>query len=86
MPAENREPIRQGLQGFRNTDIKRSSELRPILKSCEGVGCPVHGLRPGDNRGVCSMCGVLVCTDDDGLARPHDREDVLAMVERGDFG
>ena len=55
----------------------------PIVIPCEGSCCPTH--HHGQALGVCSMCGVLVLTDDDGTAWRHDRQDVLAMLHRGDF-
>lgn len=31
------------------------------------------------------MCGEVVSLGDDGMAVEHQRQDVLAMIERGDF-
>jgi hypothetical protein len=56
----------------------------PIIVRCEGSGCPTH--QHGHALGLCSMCGHLVVTEDDGRAYGHDRQDVLAMLRRGDFG
>lgn len=50
---------------------------------CEGSNCPTHF--PGMNGGICAMCGVTVTCRDDGTAWPHDRNDIIAMLERGDF-
>ena len=59
-------------------------ELRiPIRVECEGSECPTH--YPAMNGGICSMCGVIVTCRDDGTALPHKRNDVLAMLARGDF-
>lgn len=54
----------------------------PIWIDCEGSGCRAHFA--GDGVGICSMCGALV--DVDGRnATPHERQDILAMLKRGDF-
>lgn len=59
------------------------------LLPCEGSYTQVHFLhRYADGRasyGLCSMCGVEVDAFDDGNAVRHDRVDVLAMIEQGDF-
>jgi hypothetical protein len=54
----------------------------PILIECEGSGCPAHCVRFG--YGLCSMCGHPVAVDDRG-AIGHDRQDIIAMLNRGDF-
>lgn len=50
----------------------------PIIIPCEGSGWPTHAL------GTCSMCGQLVEAADDGRAARHVRQDVLAMLDRGE--
>jgi hypothetical protein len=67
------------------TDPALVSGSEPIMVPCEGGGCPTHpsGLA---GFGVCSMCGELVPTIASRTARPHERVDVLAMIDRGDFG
>jgi hypothetical protein len=59
--------------------------LAPIMIDCEGSGCPTHGSMSNlRGVGMCMMCGQwfnLV----DGVAEPHKRADVLAMIDRGDF-
>jgi hypothetical protein len=55
----------------------------PIVIPCEGSGHPTHN--HGHARGMCSMCGQLTVTEDDGRAYQHNRQDVLAMLRRGDF-
>jgi hypothetical protein len=32
------------------------------------------------------MCGATVLLDGDGRAHEHQRDDVLARIDRGDFG
>ena len=55
----------------------------PILIRCEGSGCPPCTDEGG--HGMCAMCGrwhVLV-----GVAMPeHERDDIIARLNRGDFG
>lgn len=55
----------------------------PIRVPCEGSGCPVH--HPYLNGGMCAMCGVTVTCSDEGIAFDHERNDILAMLDRGDF-
>lgn len=55
----------------------------PIIIPCEGSDWPTHN--HGHALGTCSMCGQLVVTEDDGRAYRHVRQDVLAMLDRGDF-
>lgn len=50
---------------------------------CEGSGCRCHGTHFG---WLCSMCGEIVPIDQDGVALPHDRLDILTMLDRGAFG
>jgi hypothetical protein len=60
-----------------------SDQREPIWIACEGSRCPLAGGR------VCAMCGAHVPSGDlDGkrVALPHQRRDILTMVERGDFG
>lgn len=55
----------------------------PLLVTCEGSN---HFARlVSQNGGTCAMCGQRVTCRDDGTAWPHDRNDILAMLERGDF-
>lgn len=73
--------------------------VEPIRIPCEGSGCPGHGvgLSPGALPGqgavsltTCAMCGRAVeaywRNDGRWVALPHQRDDVLAMLDRGDFG
>lgn len=55
----------------------------PIRIPCEGSDQQSH--LASMNGGVCPMCGVIVTVRDDGTTWPHERNDVLAMIERGDF-
>jgi hypothetical protein len=53
----------------------------PILVWCEGSGCPPAS----DWHRICSMCGIGKGVDLQGLVLPHERRDILAEIERGDF-
>ena len=70
----------------------------PIIIPCEGSGHPTHQLdgpmllrslrslgEGGDSLGMCKMCGMVFNVDSDGNAPQHTRQDILAMIERGDF-
>ena len=51
---------------------------------CEGSGYPVN-LR-NYCYGSCAMCGRwLAIVEPDGVAIRHERQDILAMIDRGDF-
>ena len=58
----------------------------PLLVPCEGSNCPGHELAAPLTTffAMCSMCGQVAPTTD-GRMDPHDRQDVLAMIDRGDF-
>jgi hypothetical protein len=57
----------------------------PILVACEGSRCVAHYPRGGT--GICPMCGERVALDDAEVGTlNHDRWDLLAMIERGDYG
>jgi hypothetical protein len=58
--------------------------IDPLLIHCEGSGCPTH--LQSQSAGMCSMCGRFVIADGDGNASDHQREDILAMLRRGDYG
>lgn len=56
----------------------------PIWVRCEGSGCPAN--LPLGGTGLCQMCNrVLVLLPGD-LIPEHSRDDILARLERGDFG
>lgn len=62
----------------------------PLYVRCEGSDHAVHRFTRGSTSGghfygTCAMCGSWVRSRANGIARPHDREDVMAMFERGDF-
>ena len=59
----------------------KASKPAPILIPCEGSLCP-----PAGALWICQMCGKTVPFDGRNLAVVHQRKDVLAMIERGDFG
>jgi hypothetical protein len=59
----------------------------PIWINCEGSGCDAA-------RGYCPMCGLgtpnvdplpIVSNGEFVLIADHQRQDILAMIERGDF-
>jgi hypothetical protein len=54
-------------------------EKEPIMIPCEGSYQPTHF----NLNGMCKMCGAQTGASP---APPHYREDILAMIERGDFG
>lgn len=56
----------------------------PILVRCEGSTHATHNVVGSSHLGMCRMCGELVVADE-GVARPHNRQDILAMIDRGDF-
>jgi hypothetical protein len=53
----------------------------PIRVRCEGSACPPAF--PGV--AICPMCGQVIALAD-GTLVAHDRDDLLAMLARGDFG
>jgi hypothetical protein len=54
----------------------------PIWIACEGSGCP--GIPAPWRGGLCAMCGAAVPSRE-GKILPHERQDILAMIDRGDF-
>lgn len=56
----------------------------PIWVRCEGSGCPTHHYAP--RAGMCQMCGRIVHASSTGVADNHQRDDIVARIERGDFG
>jgi len=55
----------------------------PIMIPCEGAGCP-----PATTVGIsgmCAMCGRWWVTESGAIPR-HQRDDLIARIERGDFG
>jgi hypothetical protein len=61
------------------------SRPEPIRIPCEGSGCPPNMVLT-KGVGLCSMCGRTHALDGDGKVIAHDRDDVIAMIQRGDFG
>ncbi len=59
------------------------TEREPIRIPCEGSGCPTATMQVN---AMCAMCGRVRMLDDDGRVVDHDRDDVLAMLKRGDYG
>lgn len=60
-------------------------ERTPILILCEGSYQRTHNIDCWN--GLCAMCGLVVpICGDAGEAVAHDREDILAEIDRGDFG
>lgn len=67
--------------------------VEPIRVDCVGAGCDpcrtrIDGFSYNFGRyvGMCAMCGQWLDITADGQVEPHQRDDVLAMIERGDFG
>ena len=59
------------------------SEL--LLIECEGSGLPKRGKSGlADFVGLCKMCGGHLLIED-GKIVPHNRDDIVAMITRGDF-
>jgi hypothetical protein len=55
----------------------------PILITCEGSGAtPTASV---ELAGMCSMCGGFAFVQPDGTMPPHQRQDLIAMIARGDF-
>ncbi len=61
------------------------SDRPPIMIQCEGSGSPTHALMCGTD-GICKMCGQVIGIDVGEVAVPHERPDLMAMIDRGDFG
>jgi hypothetical protein len=60
------------------------TESPPLLVHCEGSGCPPTIWLHGDLVGMCAMCGMPIAAEH-GRVDEHERQDILAMLERGDF-
>jgi hypothetical protein len=62
----------------------------PIMMDCVAGERPHYLSAPilvGAPSGIlCRACGQEVEVDEEGLTKPHRTEDVLAMLERGDYG
>lgn len=55
---------------------------------CEGSDQTGHAAFDGTygpNYAMCAMCGRLREQNPDGTMAAHDRMDILAMIDRGDF-
>lgn len=58
-----------------------------ILIPCEGSGYQPTGCRHiGYTYGVCAMCGGSYQLADGGVMPDHERDDIIARLDRGDFG
>jgi len=55
----------------------------PILITCEGVGVPGHEMGAYT---ICVMCGAAFDLIPNGRVPHHERDDILARINRGDFG
>lgn len=53
---------------------------------CEGSGSVPVAKELTSNQGLCGSCGEVVTLDQLGRCVEHQRDDLLAMLERGDFG
>lgn len=56
----------------------------PLRIHCEGSACPPCAVS-WDGNVMCAMCGVWHPADVNGRLVLHDRNDILAMIARGDF-
>lgn len=55
----------------------------PIMIPCEGSGFePARGF----GLTLCAMCGEPPVLDAAGMVVAHERDDIIARIERGDFG
>ena len=59
-------------------------EAEPLTMVCEGSGCATHPQPGVMGLGICAMCGHTVSVNGT-VAMLHTRNDILAMLERGDF-
>lgn len=57
----------------------------PIRVRCEGSGTPPVAKELTVNRGLCAACGEVVDLDSLGRCVDHQRDDLVAMLARGDF-
>jgi hypothetical protein len=57
------------------------SATAPIMIDCEASNTAPRAIE----RHCCTMCGQIVSIVG-GLLAPHQRPDILAMIDRGDFG
>ena len=61
----------------------------PILIPCEGSGCGYHFYDEASITGMCQMCGarvpVAVNPEGESVTCDHQRDDILARLDRGDF-
>jgi hypothetical protein len=55
----------------------------PILVPCAGAGARGHALTA--DAAMCTCCGIVYVTEPAGLIPGHDRQDIIAMIARGDF-
>lgn len=58
----------------------------PILIHCEGSGVRGHEVICPSSHAMCVMCGRIKPMDEHGKVVEHDRDDILARINRGDFG
>ena len=61
--------------------------MNEIWIPCEGGGYPAAGRQPNTffTYGTCAMCGQWIPTTSDGRVIRHNRDDIIARIERGDF-
>lgn len=64
----------------RRRPVTPTPETEPIWIDCEGGGDTGHDVITGQ---MCRMCGTIFHEDH---VPHHQRQDILAMIERGDFG
>jgi hypothetical protein len=56
----------------------------PLRTVCEGSWARGHRVTADES--ICTMCGHQFPTLHDGELILHERLDLIAMIERGDFG
>lgn len=65
--------------------ITRPSRLQ--LPKGEPIPIPCEGSNHRTTMvGTCAMCGRHVIADENGIAPEHTRDDIIARINRGDFG
>lgn len=55
----------------------------PILIHCDGSGCAGHDF---GSQVMCSLCGQMLTPTESGKVPGHQRDDIIARINRGDFG
>lgn len=64
--------------------MPKKPKPEPILIPCEGSGARGHITFGDDYVVLCAMCGKTFWATG-SIVPQHDRNDILAMLQRGDF-